>query len=192
MIRFKNKRDIFIVIIIIFISGGIYLSLNYNAYLETPDLKPKPEIEADAKFKEIGLSLYNNMKDIKWELKAEELVQYEDRDYIDISPIELRAIQVDNKEFLYSLAASRGIYLVSESKLDIEGPVKITKDKLEIITQKLIWEKEKNLLTGSGIEMNSDSFFLTGEGFESDFSLNRFIVYGNEKEQVHFFWRENK
>ena len=192
----KNKK-IIIALIVVVVVIGVWFSLSSpeegpqtdNKYNNTDSKEKKLP---DKELSEINFSIYNQNKTIKWNLDAENVKQFADKSLLKLNPIKIKVYNIKNeKELLYTFQADRAKYLSDKGSLDIEGPVSIKRDKINLTLDNLNWQSEEDRITGDKVKFSNPNYSLNGARFEANSKLNHLIFYGDEKSKASFAWEEN-
>ena len=146
----------------------------------------------DQELSGISLSLYNNDKSVKFNLNANNVKQYENQSLLKLYPVKIKAYDIQGEEeLLYTFQAKSGKYHSTQGMLDLQGPVSIKRDKINLDFADLTWQKNKNRITGEKVKFSSPNYSLTGARFESNTKLTRFVFYGSKENKARFIWKEN-
>ncbi len=194
---FKNKRFLIILIItaIIFsIIIGLYFTIVLQNEPESTFIKDSEQNSKSKpkdKLKEVNFTLYNRDKTIKWKLTSQSATRFENKGFINLNPLKIKAYRIKDNYLLYSFTAKNGKYMYKEQKLEMTGSIQLEKEDYLLTTDKLTWYQQENIIKGRGrVKINGSSFTLKGNDFKIDIGLNRIIVTGNENKQAYFSWKE--
>lgn len=185
------KKKYMLLLIILIIIGGIYFSLTYHPVdNKVSSRNDGDQPLADNLLKEINLTLYNRDKSITWKLNSKEVANYSYDGMLNMDSVNISAYDKREKE-VYTISAVQGRYLGTEGRLNLSGAVKLKGVNLELAADSLTWDKEKDVITGSGgLNIRTLYYQLRGSYFETDPSLQKVSVSGNADKQACLKWDE--
>ena len=201
-----HKKLIILLAGVIIIIIGVYLSLNLQPEF---DNNVNQDSQGDLvipenQFKEVQLVFYNSDGSISWHLESSIINNYTGRKILELSPVEIDAVKTllnideDNRgdsssssQLIYQLEGRDSIYDINTGEIEINGPIKMTKDDIIFSTAKLKWQDGRDFLLGTGgVRIESPYFSIMGEELEADLALNNIVVNGKAEKQAFFTWEK--
>lgn len=185
----ENKRFnlIIFIILILLITVPLFMVENGGGKNTLPGEEKRGTAK---KLKGVHLTIINEEKTLKWELKSDEVKHFEDQYYLELFPIQVDAIELEDNREIYSFTADAGEYRVEEGTVNLPGPVEIDKGDNILKTEDIIWTLDDNLIRGGEITLEGPGYTLTGSEFKAEGDLAQITVLGSEQEQAHFIWEE--
>lgn len=190
----NSKKLILIAIIIFFIV--VTLSLVIIFHEETGQKiteREEEETVSEESLSEVEFTLYNQDKTIRWELTASRLNRRQEEGILELEPLMVDVYDQEREELLYQLTAYSGNYYNQEERLEIEGPLRLKRDNDYLQAARMTWRADEDIIYGyRQVEIETDSFVLTGSRFETNSDLTYFKIEGDREEQAHLIWREEE
>lgn len=199
----ENKKLVILIIISIIIITGIAFSLTYqpeNSH-RISDSGIKNDLKPDNQIKNIKLTLFNSDRSISWQMESDEIKNYREDALLELKPIQISAnkerdqnydegeYNKNGKNIIYTIMAKESIYQTTSGKININGPVRINKDKFALTSGQLTWQDgEDNIYGQEGVSISSPFFIINGEEFIADIALKKLTISGDEDEQVFLKW----
>jgi len=126
-----------------------------------------------------GLCLTHKVgNEVRWELRAEDAVFPEGATEITIKSLKL-LIYDDHR---IRLSAGSGTYNITTKTLTINKPVRINMRDTTLMTERLIWDGQKGLIsTEEEITLRGKNFYIQGKGLEAEIKQERVRILDNVK-----------
>lgn len=192
----SGRVFVLVLLIIVVLIAGTYFAFTYQPELDESNDSGKEAPEADAipdnKFKDIDLTVFND-DSVKWQIEASDISSFSQGELFKLSPFTLTAYDQNNNDILYTITADYCNYQPGKGKMEINGSVlmEMEKDELTMQTTRLSWDRDKDLIMGSGgVRFSSPSYQLTGGRFETNGDFTQLIVYKSEDKQAALLWKE--
>ncbi len=179
-----KKQGLIIIIIILLVVGmGLLINKFYfsNSQPETNisdhSVQEKKD-EASTKLEQAAITLFSEDGTTKWELKAEEIKQFEDSSRVALQQITAEVYEQGSQ--LVSLTAAEGEADTKTGFLSLDGPITVQNEERMLKTDKLNWNEAKNQLTGRGnVVLEKPGVKITADSFITQMNLRKVRLKGN-------------
>lgn len=183
-----------VLLITVVLISGIYFAFTYQPAVDENNDSSMASSERDtipeSKFKDIDLTVFNEDNSVNWQIEASDITSFSQGELLKLSPLNLTAYD-KNDEILYTITADYCNYRSAQGEMDIIGSVVMEKDELRMLTAHLDWDKDEELIRGSGgVSFTSPSYQLTGGMFQATTDFSRITVYKGNKEQAALLLKE--
>lgn len=143
----------------------------------------------DRQLRDIKLTIFSNNKEVNWVIHSGVINNFNEEGYLELAPLEIEALNPGSQEKLYFISAVEATYYTSSGIMEIQGPVNLEKDELELQADFLRLKSAGSYFTGQGnVEYSSPSFQITGQGFEADLELGIISFWGSGNQQAYLTW----
>ncbi|QTL96898.1 LPS export ABC transporter periplasmic protein LptC [Iocasia frigidifontis] len=183
-----------VLLITVVLISGVYFAFTYQPAVDESDDSSTETLEADTipenKFKDIDLTVFNGDDSVSWQIKSSDISSFSQGELLKLSPLKLTAYD-ENDEVLYTITADYCNYRSALGEMEITGSVVMEKDELRMMTAHLDWDRDEELIRGSGgVSFTSPSYQLTGGRFQANTDFSQITVYKDEQERAALLWKE--
>ncbi len=122
--------------------------------------------------KDTTITLYSDDQETKWELKADEIRDYQEPDDYRLNTITASIYEAG--EQVLEVTADSGVMDHETGFLSLAGPIKLVSDNRRIEADRLNWNQAKDELTGRGnILITQPGLEIRADNFVSQIDLRR-------------------
>lgn len=180
-----DKKSIFLALFIfIIIALAFYFTLQ-EAPLNNEQPPNEEQKRAAEELEDVSFTLYNQEKNQEIKIDSKNVLNYKDKQRMDLEPLYAEVYAADSGELLYTLEGDFARYFTARDYLEVRDNVVVDSKRYHIVSDELDYYINKNYVEGRGaVKITGSDFVSTADSFRSDLNLRDLKLSEKDDEQI--------